>query len=268
MDSIRNPAATGTKRPARHLSDWRRYRRLCLSFDDAFLIGNSDFMNVNSLYERYPALACCENVITQAYHCLREAVLGDQHIYLCGNGGSASDAEHWAGELLKGFLSERPLPDSERKCLPPTLADKLQWGIPAIPLTGFPSFSTAFSNDVESSMVFAQLVHVLGRKGDILIAISTSGNSLNTIHAAEAAAARKMSVIALTGEGGGALRELADITVAVPASETPAVQELHLPIYHHLSALLEQTMDQHFAAKHDTAEIRSPLPNQADSKLR
>lgn len=208
-------------------------------------------MNEKSLYEKYPALASCEDVINRAYHCLREAVLGDHRIYLCGNGGSASDAEHWAGELLKGFLSKRPLPESERNYLPQALADKLQWGISAIPLTGFPSFSTAFSNDVEPSMVFAQLVHVLGRKGDILVAISTSGNSINTIHAAEAATARKMSVIALTGKGGGALRELADITVAVPASETPAVQELHLPIYHHLSVLLEQTMEQHFAAKHD-----------------
>jgi D-sedoheptulose 7-phosphate isomerase len=157
--------------------------------------------------------------------------------------------------MLKGFALTRPLLPSMRRGLPPETAARLQWAFPVIPLTGFPSLATAFGNDVEPEYVFAQLLLALGRAGDVLAALSTSGNSANVCRAAEVARARQIPVLALTGASGGKLKELAEVCICVPATLTPLVQEYHLPIYHCLSLMLEEA----FAAHWQANEILSPL---------
>lgn len=170
---------------------------------------------------------------------MRDALLQEGTLFLAGNGGSAADADHWTGELLKGFCKLRPLSAEVRSRLRPELAEHLQGGIRAIPLTGFPAFTTAFSNDVDPALIWAQLVHTLGRKGDVFIGLSTSGNARNVGLAAEAAGAKSLKIVGLTGKGGGALAALCDVCICVPATETYHVQELHLPVYHCLSLMLE-----------------------------
>lgn len=197
--------------------------------------------HLNNLIERYSALEVCRSDIQQSYDLLAATFLKDGKLLLCGNGGSAADSEHWAGEMLKGFAQSRPPSSSMRQGLSPEMAARLQWAFPVIPLTGFPALATAFSNDVDPEYVFAQLVLALGRGGDVLAALSTSGNSPNICHAAQVARARNLSVIALTGASGGKLKALADVCICVPATQTPHVQELHLPIYHCLSLMLEET---------------------------
>ncbi len=202
--------------------------------------------HLDSLIARYPALQPCLPEIAKAYELLEGTFLRDGKLLLCGNGGSASDADHWAGELLKGFGQLRPLPSEMRQGIPDDMASRLQWAFPVIPLTGFPALATAFANDVEPEFVFAQLTLALGRKGDVLTALSTSGDSRNVCRAAEVARSRGLPVLALTGESGGRLKELADICICVPATSTPLVQEFHLPIYHCLCLMLEDR----FAAIH------------------
>lgn len=197
--------------------------------------------HLNNLFERYSALETCRSDIQQAFELLTVTFQKDRKLLLCGNGGSAADSEHWAGEMLKGFAHPRPLSASMRQGLSSELAACLQWAFPVIPLTGFPAFATAFSNDVEPECVFAQLVLALGRTGDVLAALSTSGNSPNVCHAAEVAHARNLPVLAMTGATGGNLKDLADVCICVPATQTPHVQEFHLPIYHCLSLMLEET---------------------------
>jgi D-sedoheptulose 7-phosphate isomerase len=194
---------------------------------------------LNELLGRFPALADCARDVERAYELLRDCFAGRGKVLLCGNGGSAADAEHWAGELLKGFVSKRPLSPDARKGLPPRLGEKLQGALPAIPLTGFLSYRTAFANDVDPELVFAQLVWALGRPGDVLAALSTSGEATNVCFAAEVASARGMKVLALTGEAGGRLSKRADVCIRVPAQRTHLVQEYHLPVYHSLSLMLE-----------------------------
>lgn len=196
--------------------------------------------HLRNLVERYPALEACKSDVQEAFDLLATTFRKDGKLLLCGNGGSASDSEHWAGEMLKGFADARPLPVSMRKGLPVEMAARLQWAFPVIPLTGFPSLATAFSNDVEPEYVFAQLVLALGRAGDVLAALSTSGNSPNVCRAAEVARARSLPVLALTGESGGKLKGLADVCICVPATKSPHIQEFHLPIYHCLSLMLEE----------------------------
>jgi D-sedoheptulose 7-phosphate isomerase len=196
-------------------------------------------LHLEILKQRHPILIECLNVIEQAFIVMRDSVAQEGTLFLAGNGGSASDADHWSGELLKGFCKQRPLSAASRSHMRPELADRLQGGIRAIPLTGFPAFTTAFSNDVEPSLVWAQLVHTLGRRDDVFIGLSTSGNASNVCAAAEAARAKGLSVIGLTGQHGGALKSLCDLCICVPATETYHVQELHLPVYHCLSLMLE-----------------------------
>jgi D-sedoheptulose 7-phosphate isomerase len=196
-------------------------------------------MHLQNLVSRYPDLGKSISDIQRAYDLFEKTFRGDGKLLLCGNGGSAADSDHWAGELLKGFDHPRPLSAEMRKGLPVEAADRLQWAFPVIPLTGFPAFSTAFGNDVDPEYIFAQLVFALGRSGDVLAALSTSGNSANVCRAAEVARAKSLPVIALTGAEGGRLKKLADICICVPATKTPLVQELHLPIYHCLSLMLE-----------------------------
>lgn len=193
--------------------------------------------HVAELCARHPSLATCREAIAAAYTLLEGCFRSGGTIYLCGNGGSAADCEHWSGELLKGFERHRPPPADHR--LPPELARILQRGLPAIPLTGFSSLRTAFANDVDPRADFAQLVWALGRPGDVLVGISTSGNAENVRLAALTAKAKDMRVLALTGAKGGKLVELADVAIRAPETSTRLAQELHLPIYHALCLMLE-----------------------------
>ncbi|MFP6899379.1 MAG: SIS domain-containing protein, partial [Opitutales bacterium] len=163
-------------------------------------------------------------------------------LLLCGNGGSCSDCEHIAGELMKSFASERPLDPELAEKLGPELATNLHGSLPAIPLPSFTSFHTAFANDDHPEYAFAQQVLGLGKPRDVLLAISTSGNSSNVLHAAKTAKATGLQVIGLTGEDGGQLSPLCDVAVRVPAREVARVQELHLPVYHTLCQMIEEAI--------------------------
>lgn len=192
-----------------------------------------------NLIERHPQLAGCEPDIRAAYDLLRECFSGGRKALLCGNGGSAADCEHWSGEMLKGFEGDRAVTPAMRERLGPDLADRLQGALPVIPLTGFTSLSTAYANDCHSAYIFAQLTLALGREGDTLVALSTSGNSENVIYACRTARALGLKVLGLAGGGGGKLAALCDVCIRVPAEKTYRVQELHLPVYHGLSLMLE-----------------------------
>ena len=168
-------------------------------------------------------------------------------LVVCGNGGSAADAEHIVGELMKGFLKKRPLPAPLREKLKSAfpedadyLCENLQGALPALSLVNAVALGTAFANDQAADLVFAQQVLGVGRKGDALLAISTSGNSKNVVYAAKTARALGLRVVALTGRSGGKLKDVADVTVAVPDDETYRIQELHLPVYHALCIAAEE----------------------------
>ena len=164
---------------------------------------------------------------------------------LCGNGGSCADCEHIAGELLKGFLLKREPTGVTLRALAEELSDdakKLQCAIPAIPLPSLSGVVSAFNNDVDSSLVYAQLVYAFGRENDVLLAFSTSGNSENVVKAVKAARALGISSIAFTGESGGKLLSLADVCIRVPESETYKIQEYHLPVYHAICAEVEKNI--------------------------
>ncbi len=191
------------------------------------------------LAQRVPSLSACTEAVQSAFVLLRDSFRSGGKLLLCGNGGSAADADHIAGELLKGFCKRRPLSGDERKALPPEWGGKLQGGLPAIPLNGLPALSSAFANDVDPMLTYAQLVWGLGNRGDVFLGISTSGNARNVCAAAQAARALGLKTIALTGESGGALAPLCDLAIRVPARETYLVQEQHLPVYHCLCLMLE-----------------------------
>ena len=207
---------------------------------------------INLLIERYPALSQCRQSTEEAVRVIEGAYCRGGKLLLAGNGGSAADCDHIVGELMKGFLLSRPLPKDMREKmkerseqLSEETLDRLQCGLPAISLPSISALNTAFSNDCDPALIFAQSVLSLGKEGDVLLAISTSGNSKNILAAAKVARAIGMQVIALTGKGGGALAALSDITVSVSEGETYKVQELHLPIYHYLCAKIEE----HFFAE-------------------
>lgn len=195
--------------------------------------------HLDELEQRIPALIGCRNDLDRAFRAMRDAYKADGKVLLCGNGGSAADADHWAGELLKGFRKSRVLSAEDKALLPPHLAQQLQGALAVIPLTGLNALTTAFANDVSAELSFAQMVWGLGRVGDVFVGISTSGNAKNVCAAAQAARARGLQTIALTGESGGALKSLCDIAICAPAKETYLIQEYHLPIYHCLSMMLE-----------------------------
>ena len=198
------------------------------------------------LYERYPALKACEEAIEAAAAILNETYRSGGTIYCCGNGGSAADCEHIVGELMKGFLKKRPLSPEEKqrlKALGPEgerLAEQLQGAIPAVSLVNSAGLGTAFANDVAPELVFAQQIYGLGKSGDALVAISTSGNSKNVILAILAAKAKGVKVVGLTGESGGKMASLCDCVVKAPSDSTPEIQEYHLPIYHYLCQKVEK----------------------------
>lgn len=195
--------------------------------------------HLDTLLQRFPALAPCRADIEAVHACLHSLFAEGGKLLLCGNGGSAADADHWSAELLKGFCKTRPLTGEDAAALPGDLAEKLEGALPAIPLTSFPALQSAYGNDRNAAYTFAQLVWGLGRKGDGLVALSTSGNSANVLHAVAVAKARGMRTVGLTGEGGGALRGAVDHCISVPARLTHEVQEYHVPIYHTLCLMLE-----------------------------
>ncbi len=193
-----------------------------------------------------PALEVSRQSVQRAYELLLECYSQGHKVLVCGNGGSAADAEHIVGELMKAFRLPRPLLPEQMELLEPEFGDdfervssSLQRALPAISLVSQSSLVTAFTNDVSADLVFAQQVLGYGTAGDLLIAISTSGNSLNVVNAAKAARAFGLSSIGLTGEGGGILGNLCTMTIRVPAVETADVQEHHLKIYHALCAMVE-----------------------------
>jgi D-sedoheptulose 7-phosphate isomerase len=195
--------------------------------------------HVRNLLQRRPELSVCQADVIRAFEMMRDCFRRGGKMLLCGNGGSAADAEHWAGELLKGFVHQRPLDRKEKQRLPPALGRKLQGALPAIALTGFVSLGTAFANDVDPQLVFAQLVWALGRPGDLLVGLSTSGNARNVCAAMQAAKGRGLARVGLSGKTGGRLLSLCDLCIRAPAHETHLVQEFHLPIYHCLCLMLE-----------------------------
>ena len=204
---------------------------------------------LNELLKRYPCLESAREDIVKAENTLITAFKSGNKLLICGNGGSCADCEHIAGELMKGFLSKRPLTEEQKakmKANCPEIGEKylslLQRAVPAIALPSFTALNTAFCNDVEPELVFAQGLMGLGKKDDILLCISTSGNSKNVVAAALTAKALGLKTIGLTGKTGGKLKSICDICVCVPETETFKVQELHLPVYHYLCARVERAI--------------------------
>lgn len=195
--------------------------------------------HLTHLIKRYPTLAQMRGAIEQAYRILEECYENGSKLLVCGNGGSAADSDHIVGELMKGFYKQRMLPEEERKRFGEQ-GEKLQGALPAIALTQHGALSTAFLNDVDPAMVFAQQVYGYGQGGDVFLGLSTSGNSANVVLAAKVAAAKGMKVITMTGRNGGKLKELSDVCMIVPAQVTADIQEYHLPVYHTLCAMLEE----------------------------
>ncbi len=195
---------------------------------------------IMELTERYPQLECCVTDLRRAFAMLRRCYQDDHVVYICGNGGSAADAEHIVGELMKSFSRRRPISEAfARRLAEPKLACRLEGALRAIALTGQLSLSTAFANDVSPELVFAQQVFGYGRPGDVLWALSTSGNASNVLQALRVAPAREMFCLGLTGKSGGAMAQLCDVCICVPETETYKIQELHLPVYHALCRMLE-----------------------------
>lgn len=202
---------------------------------------------VEKLVERFPELKKEQASIQSFCDAIVESYKNDGKIMLCGSGGSAADSEHITGELLKGFITKRPMPEEDlarfNECFGnQTDAKLLQQGIPAVPLVSLMSGLTAFINDVSPELAFAQMVYAMGKKQDLLVVISTSGNSVNTVKAAQVAKAMGIKTVALVGKGGGKLKEICDISIVAPADKTYLVQEYHLPIYHAVCAEVERVL--------------------------
>lgn len=189
------------------------------------------------LIERYPQLNTCEKDIEIALALMIDTYKKGGKILVCGNGGSAADADHIVGELMKGFLKSRKVTDER---IPLELREKLQGALPAISLSAHTSLMTATLNDNDADMIFAQQVYGYAKENDLLIAISTSGNSKNVVNAVKVAKALDVKVVTLTGQTGGKLKEMADVTICAPSTETYKIQEYHLPIYHWLCAKVEE----------------------------
>ena len=200
---------------------------------------------IELLEQRYPTLSELSYSLEVAVGAILFTHTYGGKILLAGNGGSAADCEHISGELLKGFIEKRFTDGEDLETLSSELgedAGKLQRGICTIPLPSLTSALTAYANDVDPSLVYAQLVYSVGRRGDVLILLSTSGNSENIVKAARTARALGITVISITGMGGGMLAECSDVLLAVPETETYRVQEYHLPIYHALCAEVERRL--------------------------
>ena len=202
--------------------------------------------HVNAAIERYPAMQPCQDALQAAVEAVIACYQSGGKLLICGNGGSASDSQHIVGELMKGFVLPRKLDaDMQQKLkeVCPDSADhliaNLQGALPAISLVSESALSTAYANDVAPELCFAQQVLGHGRPGDVLIGISTSGNSANVLYAAQVARAKGLTIIGLTGQNGGTLKALADICLMAPSMETYQIQEYHLPLYHALCLAVE-----------------------------
>ena len=203
--------------------------------------------HLQQLIERYPPLESVKMDIKAAFDIIVDSFAGGGKLLIAGNGGSAADAEHIAGELMKTFAKKRKLPDSfisEIKKIDDEIAQylipRLEPGLPAIALSGHSSLNTACINDIDGNITFTQQVYGYGKKGDVFLGISTSGNSKNILYAAAAAWAKKLKVVALTGSSGGRLKAFSDVCICVPETVTYKIQELHLPVYHLLCLMLEE----------------------------
>ena len=208
-------------------------------------MSNMDY--VTQLIWRYPVLKANEKEIRQMCDAVIRSYESGGKLLVCGNGGSCADAEHIVGELMKGFLKLRPIADEKKAKMldaAPELADigieKRQQGLPAIALNNGAALTTAFANDCDPDLVYAQQVLGFGKKGDVFLGISTSGNAKNVYAAAAVAKALGLTTVALSGKSGGRLKEICDISIVVDEDETYMIQELHLPVYHALCATVEE----------------------------
>ncbi len=203
---------------------------------------------LTSLLSRYKELSSLETDITEVFEIIKECYKKEGTLFVCGNGGSASDSEHIVGELMKGFALPRNLKDDNMKKKLESLygeeglflSKSLQMGLRAISLMSHPALHSAFANDVNAEMVFAQQLYVLAKPGDLLFAISTSGNARNVMRAMHVASVIGVKTVLLTGVHGGKCAKIADKTIKVPEKETYKIQEYHLPIYHTLCLMLEE----------------------------
>lgn len=202
--------------------------------------------HLDTLIERYPSLVTAAQAIIDTYNIIEECYISDHKLLIAGNGGSASDSEHIAGELMKSFKLPRPVSKEFGEALQKidpvrgtALANSLEGGLMTIPLVAHEALSTAYINDVDGLGVFAQQLYGFGRPGDVFLGISTSGNSKNILNATVVARALGIKVIGLTGADGGELATISNVAIKVPETETYKVQELHLPVYHTLCLMLE-----------------------------
>lgn len=204
---------------------------------------------IDELTSRVPVLEDCAAEIVAAADAMINCAGAGRMMYFCGNGGSCADTEHIVGELLKRFNRDRPLPGEDKEKLRELfgaegdhIAAHLECGIRAMSLNGHPAYASAYLNDQCPELIYAQLVHVYGQTGELLMGISTSGNSSNVIHALRVAELRGLTRIGLTGADGGIMKDHTDICICAPAADTPRIQELHLPIYHWLCSVVEDAM--------------------------
>lgn len=202
---------------------------------------------VEDLIERYPRLAANKNEILEAYYLMRDCYLHGGKLLVAGNGGSAADSEHIAGELMKRFKLARPISAELAEKMKRidvkrgrNLAKNLEQPLMAIPLVAHEALTTAYVNDVDGAGIFAQQLLGYGKEGDVFLGISTSGESKNILNATVVARALKIKVIGLTGQEGGELAKVSDVAVKVPETETYKIQELHLPVYHCWCMMLEE----------------------------
>lgn len=211
---------------------------------------NNTFMKKNeimaNLILRYPCLIECQEEIEKSFEVLKESFLHGKTLYVAGNGGSASDSEHIVGELMKSFMAKRVLTDGEKKQYRDAygedggkLADCLERGLPAISLPSLVALSTAISNDVSGEYIFAQTLNSISKDGDVFLGISTSGNSKNIVDTFMVASVKGLKKIGLTGKNPCEMDDMCDVVIHVPEVETYKIQELHLPVYHAICAMLE-----------------------------
>lgn len=204
--------------------------------------------HIKILLQRYSELTVCKMDIAQAYEILRDSFYRKGKLLVCGNGGSCADSEHIVGELMKSFCKKRKIPKEIADNIKEInseegedISELLECGLPAIALSTHSALNTAFSNDKNADLIYAQQVMGYGNQEDVFLGISTSGNSKNVLYAMQVAKAKGLKTLALTGKDGGKLAKLADVAIIVPSSETYKIQELHLPIYHTLCLMLEDT---------------------------
>ncbi len=216
-------------------------------FPEDSALKNSALAHLDLLFQLHPCLHPCRDAVLEAAEAMALCFSTSCKLLICGNGGSAADSKHVVAELMKGFRLERRIGDGLARALRETspehggfLAGRLQAGLPAVSLASEDALMTAVANDIDPALVFAQQVMALGRAGDVLLALSTSGNSVNVLYAVIVAKAKGMKTVLLSGRDGGRMRRHCDVAVLVPENECHLVQELHLPVYHALCLALEE----------------------------